>query len=219
MLEQPVGTGLDHIRATAVSERAGLSHGAFYHHWASQDDFRQELLALIIEQGRSPDEADRFRDRFSSADLTVPAESFRRAMNESFAEASSLEWRAWVSLLARNDPGIDEMLRNRYTDVMEAFRQAYQKSLEELDLELIPPIDLDQLNLLIDALWEGLAMRATIDPETVRSTGWVDDNGNIWSIYALGVAALYAGTLQRRGADQPSSLELLAGLVPAPPGE
>lgn len=49
---QPVGNALDHIRATDVADRLGLTIGAVYHYWPTQDDYRDDLLDALFRAGR-----------------------------------------------------------------------------------------------------------------------------------------------------------------------
>ena len=195
MLEYPIGTGVSHVKATEVSKRAGLSHGAFYHHWASQDDFQDELLEHVLALGRSTDEVASFLHRMANVDPSHPAESLRRAMNSSFEEVDLVPWRLWLALLARNDPGVDLQLGKRYRDLVNAFEPGVASVFNDLGLGLRSPIDVRRLIVLVDALWEGLALRHTVAPDLVDGQGATDEHDRVWSLYALGVAIILLGTL------------------------
>ena len=52
--ERPTAARLDHIRATDVVERLGLTSGAFYNHWDSQDHYRRDLLEEAFNPARWP---------------------------------------------------------------------------------------------------------------------------------------------------------------------
>lgn len=196
MLEQPTGTGFSHVRAIEVSRRAGLSHGAFYHHWASQDDFQAELLEHVLSMGRSPNELASFTERMTHVDPEDPAGSIRRAMNSSFEQANLVPWRLWVALVARNEPAIDEKLADRYRQVSEAFQPSVEAVLRDVGLRPRSPIDAKRLDVLVDSLWEGLSLRRTVAPELVDGLEASDERGETWSLYALGVTALLLGALE-----------------------
>lgn len=196
MLDRPVGTGLGHVKATEVSRRAGLSHGAFYHHWASQEDYQAELLEHIMDLGRHPHEASSFIERVADVDTIEAAEAVRRSSNTSFSEAEVLPWRLWVALVARNDPEIDRKLEQRYRAIADAYGPAVEEVFDRLGLVARAPIDLERLTTLVDALWEGLALRHTVAPELIDSQAVVDREGDTWSLYALGVAVILLGAME-----------------------
>ena len=209
MVETPVGTGVNHIKATEVSRRAGLSHGAFYHHWSSQEDFQIELLHHAIQLGRNPAEADQFRKRVEAADLTNPSEAIRTVMNEAFEEADLVAWRIWVALLARNDPQTDALLRDRYQEVVDAYTPAVAEAFGPLMLRIRPPMDLDRLSVLTDALWEGLALRRTVDADAIDGASATDRFGKEWSLYALGAAAMLVGCTEPIGGVETDLLDAI----------
>lgn len=195
MLDHPVGGGLNHVKATEVSRRAGLSHGAFYHHWRSQDDFQDELIEHVLDLGRSVQEVSSFVSRMARIDQDNPVESLRLAMNSSFAEAEAIPWRLWMALVARNDPSVDYRLAKRYRQVSAAYTPEVAAVFHDLGVGVRRPIDVERLVVLIDALWEGLALRNTVAPDLVDDQEAVDEDGGVWSLYALGVAAILLGAL------------------------
>jgi AcrR family transcriptional regulator len=217
MLERPIGTGLSHVKATEVSRRAGLSHGAFYHHWPSQEDFQEELFEHILGLGRNADEVASFMARMAEVDQDEPAESIRRAMNSSFGEVDLIPWRLWVALVARNDPGIDERLGERYRSVSEAYIPNVEAVFDELGLRTRAPIDVERLVILVDALWEGLALRRTVAPDLVDGQSAEDEHGRTWTLYALGVAAMLLGALEPHGDFDGSLLDAIRRFVFSPP--
>ncbi len=196
MLDRPVGTGLGHVKATEVSRRAGLSHGAFYHHWASQEDYRAELLEHIMDLGRHPQEASLFIERVTDVDTLEAAEAVRRSSNTGFSEAEVLPWRLWVALVARNDPEIDRRLEQRYREIADAYSPAVEEVFDRLGLVARSPFDLERLTTLVDALWEGLALRHTVAPDLIDSHAATDRKGDTWSLYALGVAVILLGAME-----------------------
>lgn len=81
------------------------------------------------------------------------------------------DWRVWIALVAHNDPEINEMLRRRYAQVRTGVAGAVSVLLDRLGQEPIPPLDIDRLTMLFDALMEGLVMRAMIDPALADEFG------------------------------------------------
>jgi AcrR family transcriptional regulator len=213
MLERPIGTGLSHVKATEVSKRAGLSHGAFYHHWPSQDDFQAELVEHVLDLGRSSNEVASFMTRMAEVDQGQPAESIRRAMNSSAGEMDFIPWRLWLALVARNDPNIDARLADRYHSVADAYVPNVEAVFDAFGLHTRPPIDVQRLVVLVDALWEGLALRRMIAPDLVDGQQTEDDSGNTWSLYALGVGAILLGALDTDDGSRESLTEAIEHFV------
>ena len=54
LYENPLGEPLDHVRVTDIVSRMGLSIGAVYHYWESQDDYRDDLLELLLSPEQLP---------------------------------------------------------------------------------------------------------------------------------------------------------------------
>ncbi len=54
LYEHPLGEPLDHVRVTDIVDRLGLSIGAVYHYWDSQDDYRDDLLELLLSPEQFP---------------------------------------------------------------------------------------------------------------------------------------------------------------------
>jgi AcrR family transcriptional regulator len=52
--EHPLGEPLDHVRVTDIADRVGLSIGAVYHYWDSQDDYRDDLIDLLLSADEYP---------------------------------------------------------------------------------------------------------------------------------------------------------------------
>ena len=50
LYENPLGEPLDHVRITDIVDRLGLSIGADYHYWDSQDDYRYDLLEPRLQR-------------------------------------------------------------------------------------------------------------------------------------------------------------------------
>lgn len=205
MLDRPIGTGLQHVKATEVSRRAGLSHGAFYHHWSSQEEYQEELLEHVLDLGRHPHEAQSFIERVAHADTVGATEAVRASMNAGFAEADLVPWRLWVALVARNDPDIDRRIEDRYREISDAYAPAVVEVFARLGLRPRSPVDLDRLTILVDALWEGLALRHAVAPDLIDGRVAQDRNGDDWSLYALGVALMVVGAMEPES-DSPTDL-------------
>jgi AcrR family transcriptional regulator len=49
----PVDELLSQVRVRDVAEEAGVSPGAIYHYWPTQEDFRRALVEFMLEPQRS----------------------------------------------------------------------------------------------------------------------------------------------------------------------
>jgi hypothetical protein len=127
-----------------------------------------------------------------------------------------IPWRLWVALVARNDPSIDERLRERYRSVAEAYISNVETVFDELGLRTRAPIDVERLVILVDALWEGLALRRTVAPDLVDGQSAEDEHARTWTLYALGVAAMLLGALEPDGERDGSLTQAIRRFVFSP---
>jgi AcrR family transcriptional regulator len=178
LYENPLGEPLDHVRITDIVDRLGLSIGAVYHYWDSQDDYRDDLLELLLSPEQLPAVQDA-GDAVGTAVAEDPAfeELVRTAAVISFeglaatAERERLTW----ALMAYEDAEIDQRLGAQSREVSHRWAALFAEHFPSYGLEPRPPFTYDSLAVVLMAMVQGLHMRRTIDPDTVDGElepGW-----------------------------------------------
>ncbi len=197
VLEQPASWPLEHIRLTEVAERAGVSVGALYHYWESQDAYRDDLLDDLFSPERyppSPLPAQLAGRDDGDADGDPPLTELVRAgaAAEFAALRDTPELRLLMAMWAADAPEVDARIAAQYRAVGERWATFYADALEAYGLELRPPFTPALMATLITALGEGLAVRATVDADAVPTELGADPD-RPWGLLACAIFALLPG--------------------------
>lgn len=199
LLEQPVGTVLDQIKAPEVARRAARTTGAFYHHWPDQASYQNELIEYVLGP-----------DRLTAADETLKTLPAAMAGGISLPELVHLAARStllrvrdnpllplFLSLWAKQAQSdrIRDLLRRNFQATSESTATGYQAVLDHYGLQMRPPFTVEMLTVTLTGLVEGLAIRASVDPEAVPfdlpSTAPNDGSTDgPWDLYSTTVLTL-----------------------------
>lgn len=201
--ERPAAWPLDHIRLTEVAERAGVSVGALYHYWESQDAYRDDLLDDLFSPDRYPpsplparlaDVAGEVDDAEGPVREDLPlAELVRSGADSEFAALrDNPELRRLMSMWAAGAAEIDLRIAGQYRAVGERWATFYAEAVAAYGLELRPPFTPTLMATLVTALGEGLAVRATVDPDAVPDD-LGDEADRPWGLLACAILALLPG--------------------------
>ena len=150
-----------------VAEAAGYTKGAVYAHFRSKEDLYLELLNQHL-RGDPPPWGQAIE---SGAPLTEIAISLREQLPAALEE--SREWGVltveFLLHAMRN-----EQIRPRLAELIRFGRDDYARSVraraEATGVQ--PPVDPDQLGLILMALDNGLSMLGLIDPEAVSAEAY-----------------------------------------------
>ena len=200
--EQPVGPGLDHIHPATVATNLGLTSGAIYHHWASYDDYRDELLEELLSAARFPAVAgydESFIDDVSALRGIID-------LIEAMTEAAWREvldddhhLRTNLGLWARDEPGVTERLKEQYDHLAKEWGALIETGLRESGLEARPPFTMASITTVLAALVEGIAVRATTDPPSAPAV--TNPNGDELSLFSGAALAFLASAVRPVGED------------------
>jgi AcrR family transcriptional regulator len=174
----PLGEPLDHVRVTEIVKGLGLSIGAVYHYWESQDDYRDDLLDLLL----SP-------EQFPNVQQATEAVADRMAEDPSFEElvrvVAGISYqglavtpereRLTLALLAYADPGIDERLGAQAEAVGARWAELFATYFPAYGLEPRPPFTYESIAVVLMAMVEGMHLRRTVSPSAVSrevAPGW-----------------------------------------------
>lgn len=158
------GASLDEI-----SEEAGLSRGALYYNFPGG----KEDLFLALLQERIADRADAVRDMFSQRadspeDTVRQAEAAASDASAWMVSPSNREWRLLFLefvLHAAREPRFAREFARREQGMRDALVRVIEDRAADLGGE--PPIAPEHLAIGINALANGLALDALVDPEAV----------------------------------------------------
>jgi AcrR family transcriptional regulator len=195
----------------AVCERAGYSTGAFYAHWTNVTAYYEDLGRLLL----GPDE-DLFKADFEGLEKVARELSQRNIVE---------------GLLGLGDVDFELLLKNPLWDAMPIVSATWGRSklqseaalgysaIDTTTMEVYgdflaahgravrAPLTPQLIGSLLQALIEGLGLRAKIDPE---STSWPTAEAD--SLYAIGAACLLA-VLTRADDDDDDLFAMIARLM------
>jgi hypothetical protein len=103
---------------------------------------------------------------------------------------------------AEGDPVIREAISERRGEIGPVWRQWCEEFLQSRGLRMRPGTTIDDCDVLLSALADGLAMRALTGPST-RGL----DHGSQPSLLGVGALALISGCLERADREDSRSLE------------
>ncbi len=166
---QPAGPPLEHIRLTDVAARAGVSVGALYHYWDTQDDYRDDLLDDLFSPARFEPTPTVPEMVAALADDPHPLDEVVRLGAESEFETlrRSPDLRVLMALWAADDPTIAPRIAAQFQAVGGRWSAMYEAVLTAHGLEIRPPFTYATMAALFTAIGDGLAVRASVDPDSV----------------------------------------------------
>lgn len=184
--EHPLGEPLDHVRITDIAGRLGLSIGAVYHYWESQDDYRDDLIDLLLSPDQFPAVHQAGAVVAEAVDADPSLEDLVRVVAgisyEGLAATAERE-RLSLALLAYGDPEIDQRLGAQAAEVGRRWAELFALWLPRYGLEPRPPFTFDSLAVALMAMVEGMHLRRSIDPGAV--TGEIEPGWDLFAAAAL----------------------------------
>jgi AcrR family transcriptional regulator len=183
------GLALAHVRIAEVARRAGVTKGALYHLWDSQEDYWHDLLRFMLDRGQLAGLGD------------VPALTF--ALIERLGRRPSVvEWANHVFDHFKDEPtfyariGIfaylhDDDVRARidgeFHAGLEEFNGLISDAVERFGRRVRPGMDVGDLAVAVAALMQGLCLEYRIDP---ARTPDLEIDGERVTMFATGTQAL-----------------------------
>jgi AcrR family transcriptional regulator len=196
--EEPIGPPLANLRVTDVAARVGLTIGAIYHYWDSQDTYRAAVLAQLF----APDQFPVIHDVAKEVQRLGEQEV---ALLDAIRAAADLSWdaqmanptrlRTQLALWATGDAEVHALLRAQYRRLGEQWTALLEEGMPRFGLEPRPPHTTELIAAAMTALLEGFFVRATVDETFARPVP--AGEGPPWTPFALAVAALIEGSTRR----------------------
>jgi len=155
-----------------VLERAGLTTGAAYQVWKSQQLFQEDLALFVAREFEwaRPNE-DRSKLRAMTTDNPSIPEGIKRvAVFYWDAFVSRPEFLMILHFWGVRDPRseLSDAIREGYDMVHQSLKEMFSKTLEVYGLEFREPYSADDMAVAFTAATEGLVLRQHMDPERVR---------------------------------------------------
>lgn len=183
---------LANVKVADVADRAGVTKGAVYHIWPSQEAYRKDLLARLLEhnrQGGIRDMGDILADQSlhgGDADTILERHAdfvFDRLKDDPafFARFSFFVYAA--------DPDVNELLARGDDNLIEDFTPWVEIYLELRGRRMREPFDIPLLLTSVSALFQGLCLRYRTSPDLVDPNRG-DGERAAPSMYATGLRAL-----------------------------
>jgi AcrR family transcriptional regulator len=187
------GLALAHVKLADVADRAGVTKGALYHIWPSQESFWHDLLVHLIDTNQlfGADQLAAVGTDLAAAIGTTP--TLREYGNALFDSLSSdPSFFARISLFSYMD---DERVRS---ELDRSFRASVERVMPVLDASVaamgrrvIEGATLWDFAVAIAALLDGLCLQYRISPERTPDVPLAD--GARWTLFAAAAEALLFG--------------------------
>lgn len=211
MLDQAKQNPFATLRLRRLCEKAGLSTGAFYVHWATMEEYCDDLAKHLTED----------RELAYQADFAFLSDLAGECADQDAAAAVAYLAKCDLETVVRN-PMWDAMelvnltwgrtrfpdeLKRAYTAIDRAGGQVYGSLLAEHRREPRPPLDWDGIGAVLQALVDGFGLRYKIDPAVPLSSP-----EPAFDLYAMAVAAVLA-VLTRPAGDDAGTDATIQGLL------
>jgi AcrR family transcriptional regulator len=161
----------ERLQAQAVSARAGVTTGSFYHHFDGQDGFVAALLEYALAKDHNPP----FAEAVKAFEQQLGASaSFLDALTASCTHL--MDWQQGnptfalqlaVTAKSHRDPALAKRLDRMYRQVEEEMNGYFQAILTLLGREMRPPLAIGDLTGTIMAMFEGLSIRRAVSPAAI----------------------------------------------------
>lgn len=180
---------LANVKVAEVADRAGVTKGAVYHVWPSQEDYRKDLLQRLLEHSNSKGVRE-LDELLADPDLAGqdPRTIMRRYADyvfEALKDDPAFFARFSFYVYAAN-PEVSELLARGDDAVVEQFAPVLELYLTLLGRRVRPPFTTELMLISINALFQGLCLRYRTSPDLVEHPVGPDGMG----MYAHGLESI-----------------------------
>ena len=178
LARDPAAHAFGHLKAPQVSSEAGRTIGAFFHHWDSQQDYVNELVAYVLTE--LPSTTFDVLDRRGGEALARGANVDEAILDTCRASLelvpkdpqTIVELLLWAS--APRDDSIRELARAGYDALDDRNSQFFEGFLTLIGRKPRPPFTTRAVGIVIANLGQALALRRAITPDALPDDtfGW-----------------------------------------------
>jgi AcrR family transcriptional regulator len=209
MLEDALQKPFAALRLRRLCERAGLSTGGFYVHWAKLQDYHADLVRYLTEEDEQA-----FSQEFDEMAIAAEAATGQENPLKVLYRVADLDLHLLVSNpiwdtmelvnLTWGRTSFQEQLASGYQLLDQKTGDVYGSILAQLGREPRPPWTWETIGIILQALAEGVGLRYKIDPASVPRNSESDPG-----LYATAVAAILAVLTRQQGdeSDAPTAIE------------
>jgi len=169
--EDSVGNVLNQVKAAKVAHRAGLTQGAFFHHWPTQDAYLEDLFDHALATDRfewtNRIAADSLRELAEGGDLAALTRRITADLVTSLSEDVSFRIQTGLWARADVDATVAARLHRLYADTDRGFAALFREALESRGMRVREGHTYEEMARIANAILEGLVVRRRIDPELV----------------------------------------------------
>jgi AcrR family transcriptional regulator len=187
------GLALAHVKLSDVAERAGVTKGAMYHIWPSQEAFWHDLLVHLLETNQlfGADQLSAIGTELAEAAGDTP--TLRDYANALFdALSNDPAYFARVSLFSyMDDETVRAELDRSFHGSVQQVVPVLERSITSMGRRLIEGATVWDFAVAIAALLDGLCLQYRISPSRTPDVALGD--GARWSLFAASAEALLMG--------------------------
>lgn len=162
--EFPLAKILRFLTAREVSKRIGMTTGVFYHHFPSQQDYCDALVARLFD----PEVARELTP--SEDDLEVMAGGLRSPdyqdtidvltqLQEMVMTSPAQHLHVWLSARRGAEPALDDVLRGHHARFDAFYSELVEEHLARRGRKVAPPYEALDLAYMFNGLADGLTLR------------------------------------------------------------
>lgn len=184
------GLALAHVKIADVAERAGVTKGALYHIWDSQEAYWRDLLQHLMDGNRlfGADQLDDIGGRISAASATRPTlREYANALFDSMSQDPAFFAR--ISLFSYlHDEAVRASLDSEFVATLDRIAPALESALNDMHRRVRDGSSLTDFAVAVAALLEGLCLQYRISPS--RTPDIPVRGGVRWTLFAASAEAL-----------------------------
>ena len=183
------GLAFAHVRISDVAERAGVTKGALYHLWDSQEAYWSDLLRFVLDEGR-------LAGRPAVADATMELADRTEEL------PTPVEWANFIFDRFKDDPSffariglfsylqdgqVREELDQEFRASLEEFESMVATAVEDMGRRPRPGTDLHDFSVVVASLMHGFCLEHRIDPARTPDFTVDGERTSLFAVCVLGM--------------------------------
>lgn len=191
--ESDPGLALAHVKLADVADRAGVTKGALYHLWPSQEAYWHDLLEYLLESNQffGSDRVARVGDELARVLGAAPTmRDYSNAMFDTLSTDPGFFVR--ISLFSYlGDERVSSELDRTFRASVQLVLPVLEKAVASMDRRLVEGSTVWDFAVAVSSLLEGLCLRRHVSPD--RTPDLLMDGEDRWSLFAAAAEALLFG--------------------------